>query len=189
MNKIFVISGPSGVGKKTILDHFINDKNLNLSYSISMTTRQIRKGEIQNKDYYFVSEFEFENAIKNDEMLEWAEFCKNKYGTRKSEIYRIISENKNPVLEIETKGAFQVFNNLKKEEYISIFILPPSIDELLKRLNSRGTETQECINKRIEEAKKEISYSSMYDYVVINDNLNDAINKIIEIIRANTNEK
>lgn len=189
MNKIFVISGPSGVGKKTILDHFINDVDLNLSYSISMTTRPMRKGEIQNKDYYFVSDEEFNIAIENNEMVEWAEFCKNKYGTRKAEINRIIAENKNPILEIETQGAFQVFNNLERSKYVSIFIMPPSIDELLKRLSTRGTETKEVIEKRIQEAKREISYANKYDYVVINDSLENAIKNIIQIIKDNTNEE
>lgn len=189
MNKIFVISGPSGVGKKTILDNFINDKELNLSYSISMTTRNMRHGEIQNKDYYFVTDDEFNSAINNNEMVEWAEFCRNKYGTRKSEIRRILLENKNPILEIETQGAFQVFKNLKRSEYVSIFIMPPSIDELLKRLSTRGTESKEVILRRIQEAEKEISYASKYDYVVVNDSLENAINKIIKIIKDHTNEK
>ncbi|MDE6472849.1 MAG: guanylate kinase [Ureaplasma sp.] len=187
-NKIFIISGPSGVGKKTIIDSFINDDALNLSYSISMTTRQPRLGEQNAKDYYFVSHDDFQKAIENDEMVEWAEFCSNKYGTKKSEIKRIIDSNKSVLLEIEIQGALKVFKKFNRDEYVSIFIAPPSIKELKKRLKNRSTENKKICKQRIKTAKLELPIQKEYDYVVINDNLQECINQIVKIIKEAQSE-
>ncbi|MDE6289685.1 MAG: guanylate kinase [Ureaplasma sp.] len=187
-NKIFIISGPSGVGKKTIIDSFINNEELNLSYSISMTTRNPRVGEQNAKDYYFVSHDDFNKAIENDEMVEWAEFCSNKYGTRKSEIKRIIDSNKSVLLEIEIQGALKVFDKFDRNEYVSIFIAPPSIKELKKRLISRCTEDKKSCKLRIKTAKKELPIQKKYDYVVVNDNLQECIDQIIKIIKEAQSE-
>lgn len=180
---IIIISGPSGVGKKTIIDQFINNDELNLCYSISMTTREPRQGEQNGVDYYFVTNEEFNDAIKNNKLLEWAEFATNKYGTPLERLYEKINEGKNVILEIEVVGAMDVMAKLDKDEYFSIFIVPPSIDELKRRLITRNTETLEKINKRIERAKVEITTTRNYDYVVLNDCSTRAANEIIEIIK------
>lgn len=180
---IIIISGPSGVGKKTIIDQFINNDELNLCYSISMTTREPRQGEQNGVDYYFVTNEEFNDAIKNNKLLEWAEFATNKYGTPLERLYEKINEGKNVILEIEVVGAMDVMAKLDKDEYFSIFIVPPSIDELKRRLITRNTETLEKINKRIERAKVEITTTRNYDYVVLNDYSTRAANEIIEIIK------
>lgn len=186
--KIFLISGPSGVGKKTLIETFINNPELSLSYSISMTTRKPRDNEKNNIDYYFVSDEVFKEYIDNNQMIEWAEFSSNKYGTRKSEIERIFARNKSVLLEIEVQGALQIFS--KKSEYniVSIFIAPPSIENLLARLDKRGTETLEEKQIRIEIAKKEIEYQKYYDYVVINDDLETASKQIQDIILKSKND-
>lgn len=180
---IIIISGPSGVGKKTIIDQFINNDELNLCYSISMTTREPRSGEQNGVDYYFVSDEEFNDAIKNNKLLEWAEFATNKYGTPIERLYEKINEGKNVILEIEVVGAMDVMAKLNKDEYFSIFIVPPSIEELKRRLITRNTETMEKINKRIERAKVEITTTKNYDYVVLNDDATRAMKEITEIIK------
>ncbi len=187
-NKLFLISGPSGVGKRTLIETFIDDEQLNLCYSISMTTRKKREDEVNNVNYYFVSHEDFDKAIQNHEMLEWAEFAGNKYGTRKSEIKRIFDSNKSVLLEIEIQGALQIFENTKKEDLVSIFIAPPSINDLVERLNKRGTETQEEKDHRIAIAAKELEYKSKYDYVVINDDVDRAAQEIRNIILKEQNE-
>lgn len=180
---IIIISGPSGVGKKTIIDQFIHNDELNLCYSISMTTREPREGEKNGVDYYFVSDEEFNEAIKNNKLLEWAEFATNKYGTPIERLYEKINEGKNVILEIEVVGAMDVMAKLDKSEYFSIFIVPPSIDELKKRLIKRNTESIEKINKRIERAKVEITTTRNYDYVVLNDDATRAMIEITDIIK------
>lgn len=166
---IIIISGPSGVGKKTLIDQFINDYSLNLTYSISMTTRKARKYEIDGVDYFFVDEHKFQESINNHELIEWTEFAKNKYGTPIENIYKQISIGKNVILEIEVEGATEVKNKLGKDEFISIFIIPPSLKELKNRLQTRNTETKEKIRQRIKRAKHEIKLVNEYDYVVLND--------------------
>lgn len=180
---IIIISGPSGVGKKTIIDQFIHNEQLNLCYSISMTTREPREGEVNGVDYYFVSNEEFNDAIKNNKLLEWAEFATNKYGTPIERLYEKINEGKNVILEIEVVGAMDVMAKLDKSEYFSIFIIPPSIEELKRRLLNRNTESIEKINKRIERAKVEITTTKNYDYVVLNDDATRAMTEITEIIK------
>lgn len=188
-NKIIIISGPSGVGKKTIIDQFINLKNLNLAYSISATTRQPREGEINGRDYYFLSMDEFNNKIENNEFVEWAEFAGNKYGTLKSVINTML-ETKNVILEIEVQGAIQVINKIKElnKELVSIFIVPPSLEELERRLRNRNTETEEKIKLRLAKAKEELKITNVYDWVVTNDDATRASNEIIDILRGNLND-
>lgn len=185
---IIIISGPSGVGKKTIIDNFINDSDLNLCYSISMTTRAPREGEKNGIDYYFVSDEQFNQAIHNSELLEWAEFANNKYGTLFSTVYENIEKGKNVILEIEVVGAMNVMGKLNKEDYFSIFIVPPSIEELEKRLRTRNTETEEKILKRVSRAKIEMQSTNLYDYVVLNDVAELAANKIKDIIKNKINK-
>lgn len=185
MNKkglIIIISGPSGVGKKTIIDQFINDPELNLSYSVSMTTREPREGEVNGVDYFFVSNEEFDQAVANNELIEWAEFAKNKYGTPIKNLYDSINMGKNVILEIEVKGATDVVKKLKRDEYVSIFIVPPSIKELKRRLKKRDTEDWKKIKMRIKRAKQEVKMTKEYDHVILNDDASRAANEMKKII-------
>lgn len=186
--KIIIISGPSGVGKKTIIDQVINEKNLNLSYSVSMTTRPPRETERDGIDYFFVSEEEFAKAIENNELLEWAEFANNKYGTPIKNLYKMIEQGKNVILEIEVEGATKVKDILKREDYISIFIVPPSIRELKRRLKKRDTETKAKIKQRIKRARHEIKLVDDYDYKVLNDDATLAAEKLRNILIEEVNK-
>lgn len=184
-NKIIIISGPSGVGKKSVIEPLLQDPNLLLTYSVSMTTRKPRNNEINGKDYFFVSEKEFNDAIYNHQLVEWVEFANSKYGTPLKNLYQNIQDNKNVLLEIEVIGANRLRHMLNKNDYISIFIIPPSIAELKRRLIHRNSETLEKINKRITRAKTELKYQNEYDFVVLNDEIIKATNKIREIIIQN----
>lgn len=183
--KVVVISGPSGVGKHTIFERILKFKDLNLAYSISMTTRKMRPGEVNGVDYFFVSESEFENAIKNNELIEWAEFCGNKYGTPKSKLIEQINKGINVALEIEVIGANNIFKMIPSDELISIFILPPSIQELKQRLTKRGSESIDTIQHRVSRAIEELEEKNNYQFNVVNDNLDMCVNEIYEIIKNN----
>ncbi|EDU06346.1 guanylate kinase [Ureaplasma urealyticum] len=180
--KLIVFSGPSGVGKHTILSKIIDRKELNLAYSVSMTTRKKREGEINGVDYYFVNDEEFKKAISNNELIEWAEFVGNKYGTPRFVVEKLRNEGKNVILEIEVVGALQVLELFKNDDLISIFLLPPSLDELKNRLLKRNTETLETIEKRIQKASHELSIKDHYKYNIINDNPDHAADQLAEII-------
>lgn len=177
---LFLFSGPSGVGKKSLLDLIINRPDLNLKYSISMTTRAKRTGEVEGIDYFFVQEAEFLAEVARGNMLEHAYFFNAYYGTPKSYVYAMLQQGKNVILEIETIGAEQVMAQMP--ECVSIFILPPSLEELGNRLLSRNTETAEKIKLRLAKAEKEITLQDKYDHVVCNDNLERAANEIVSII-------
>jgi len=179
---LIVISGPSGVGKGTVRSALFEMEGHDLVYSISMTTRKPRGSEVEGKEYYFVSHDEFEQNIEEGKMLEYAEFVNNYYGTPLDKVREQLDIGKEVVLEIEVQGATQVREKMK--EAILIFIAPPSYDALHKRLASRGTESKELIEKRIEKAKREIDLAYMYDYIVVNDTVENAADKIMAIIRA-----
>lgn len=179
--KVIIISGPSGVGKKTIIDRFINDKRFNLKYSVSATTRKPRDGEINGKDYYFLSEEEFNKNIENNNFLEWAEFAGNKYGTLISEIKKS-SKNNNIILEIEVQGATNIMKNKNIDNLLSFFIVPPSIEELERRLRKRNTETDEKIKLRIKKASDEMKIANKYSYTIVNDNVDKAVDEFIKIL-------
>lgn len=179
--RLIIISGVSGVGKNTILKELFKNKDLNLVYSISMTTRKKRDGEVDKKDYFFVNRNQFNKAIEKKELLEWAEFCGNLYGTPRRFVLDQISKGKNVVLEIEVQGAMDILKIMP--EATSIFILPPSIDELKNRLAKRGTESEASIEKRLQQAKYELSFKNNYQHQVINDDLSAAIKKVEEIIK------
>lgn len=164
---LLVISGPSGVGKGTVRKYLEKDPSLKLAYSTSMTTRQPRPGERNGKDYYFVDPETFEKAEKNGELLESAEFVGNRYGTPLREVERLRQEGKNVLLEIEVQGARQV--QKKVPEAISIFIIPPSMEELERRIRGRETEPEEIIAQRLAKAEKEMKTVSDYKYIVCND--------------------
>lgn len=183
--KIILISGPSGVGKKTIIDEISKNKDLNLVFSISMTTRPKRENEIHGKDYFFKTKEEFLEEIKNNMLIEYEEFCGNYYGTPKQYVYDVINQGKNIIIEIEVKGAKTIFSKFNSDEMISIFIAPPSIDELKNRLLNRNTETIDAINNRVEVAKQELLEQKNYQHVVVNDVASNAIKQISEIILNN----
>ena len=178
---LFVVSGPSGVGKGTILKLAQQNRN-DICFSISATSRKPRNGEIDGKHYFFVEPDEFEKMIEEGKLIEWVKYCENFYGTPKEYINSKICEGKNVILEIEVEGAL----NIKKTypESISILFIPPNFTELRNRLIQRGTETEEVIEKRINRAKQELQFASSYDYIIINDTINAAVNAFNCIIEA-----
>ncbi len=176
---LLLISGPSGVGKGTLCNLLL-EKNKDMIFSISATTRRPREGEVDGVNYNFISEEHFKKMIENDEFLEYAHVHTNYYGTPKKTVYEGIESGKIVLLEIDVQGALQVKKN--HPELVSIFILPPSMKELKKRLEDRGTETQEELNKRIENAYKEIDILNEYEYFIINDNLENALEDLEAII-------
>ena len=180
---LIVFSGPSGVGKGTIIKELMNDENLNLVYSISMTTRAPREGEVYGVNYFFVSKERFNEAIYNDELLEHACFVDNFYGTPKAYVEKMRNEGKNVLLEIETVGAKQVMNHYEDDKgCVSVFIVPPSIEELESRIRGRKTESEEVIKKRIFKATQELRETYRYQHVVCNDNIENAVMKVKDII-------
>ena len=178
---LIIISGPSGAGKGTIVNELI--KNTNLVLSISMTTRPKREGEVDGKDYYFVTKQEFAKQIKKGNFLEYANVHgDNYYGTPKDKVLKSIENGKDIVLEIDIQGALKVKEKYK--EGIFIFIMPPSMRELKNRLIRRNTETLDKVITRFKDAYQEINEVTKYNYVVINDNLEDAVEKVKSIIIA-----
>lgn len=178
---LYVISAPSGCGKGTILEAVLKN-NKNIFYSVSATTRQPRDGEVDGVHYHFRTKEQFETLINENGMLEHASFCGNYYGTPRKQVEEKLDAGYDVILEIETKGAMQIRKNCP--EAVLIFILPPSIAELRRRLNKRGTETEEVINKRVAEAEGEIRKACNYDYIMVNGALEDAIDDLEAIIRS-----
>ena len=179
---LIIMSGPSGVGKGTIREELMKKDDLNLHYSVSMTTRGMRPGEVNGREYYFVSREEFDQNIKNDNLLEWAEFVGNRYGTPRDKVEQMRNEGKNVMLEIEVNGTAQVLNKVHDEGVISIFIAPPSLEELEKRLRGRGTESEEVIKSRVAKATQEFAFKDQYKYIVVNDDLSKAVDEVRQII-------
>lgn len=177
---LFVISGPSGAGKGTICKRILEE--LDIELSVSMTTRKPREGEICGVSYHFVSREEFQQRIEDDGFFEYAQVYGQFYGTPKQMVMERLAQGRDVLLEIDTQGAL----NVKKvyPEGIAIFLLPPSLSELKKRLVGRGTESPEAIQRRLGEALKEISCMEQYDYCVVNDDLEDAVNQVTAIIKA-----
>ena len=175
---LYIIAGCSGVGKGTLLKLFLQ-KNPQLKLSVSCTTRKPREGEVHGKNYFFISVEEFKKNIENNEFLEWAQFSGNYYGTQKQYIEEKLNKGIDVILEIEVQGAKQVKE--KMPEATSIFIMPPSIEALEARLRGRHTESEEAIQRRLSEANREIEAGKSFDYRVINDNLEDALNNLQKI--------
>ncbi len=182
---LIIMSGPSGVGKGTIREKLMEDKSLNLFYSVSMTTRSPRPGEVNGREYYFVSKEEFQKNIDNGNLLEWAEFVGNRYGTPKDKVEKMRDEGKNVLLEIDVNGTSQVLSKLDKNDVISVFIAPPSIEELERRLKGRSTESDEVIKNRVAQAARELSQKDNYRFVVINDDLEQAVEDFRKLIINN----
>ena len=186
---LIIMSGPSGVGKGTIRREVMKDKSLNLFYSVSMTTRAPRQGEVNGEDYYFVSKEEFQRNIDNNNLLEWAEFVGNRYGTPKDKVEKMRDEGKNVMLEIEVNGTAQVLKNCQGRDVISIFIIPPSFEELENRIRHRGTESDEVVKTRLKKAEAEMELKYPYEFIVLNDELERAAEEVREIIRSRMNAK
>lgn len=186
--KIIVISAPSGTGKSTIINRLIDDPSLKLGFSISATSRAPRGEEKHGKEYFFMTEAEFKDRVGKGHFVEWEEVYPGVcYGTLESEVSRITKTGKNLIMDVDVKGAL----NIKKRydsEVLSIFVMPPNKEELEKRLRSRGTDNEETIRRRLEKSEYEMSFSPEFDYVVVNDNLEEAVNGVEKRIREFINK-
>ncbi|WP_343753755.1 guanylate kinase [Lentibacillus halophilus] len=178
---LFVLSGPSGVGKGTVRKELFEQED-DLAYSISMTTRERRAGEQDGVDYFYKTNQQFEQLIADNELLEYARFVNNYYGTPRRYVENTLAAGQDVFLEIEVQGAMQVKDNFP--EGVFIFLFPPSLDELKSRITSRGTESQDAVLKRLQEARSEIDMMDAYDYVVVNDDVQKAVMKIQSIIQS-----
>ena len=184
---LFVFSGPSGVGKGTLKAKLFEEFAGRIAYSVSATTRGPREGEVDGKDYFFISRQEFERRVKNNEFLEHAEFAGNCYGTPRAYVKKLLDSGMNVVLEIDVQGALQVMKSMP--ECVSVFILPPSFEELEHRLRGRGTETEEKVRERLETAKRELPYAPQYDYQIVNGgDIEAAYQSLREVFLKSTGE-
>lgn len=179
---LIILSGPSGVGKGTVRAAIFKDNKFNYVYSVSATTRQRRHGEVDGVDYYFVSKEQFKQYIEEDALLEYAEYVGNYYGTPIQKIEENLAAGNDVFLEIEVQGALKVRERMP--EGIFIFLAPPSLDELKSRITGRGTDREDVILERMQMAKEEIEMMQHYDYVVVNDTVEHAVNKVNAIIQS-----
>jgi guanylate kinase len=181
--KLVIFSAPSGSGKTTIVNHLL-DKFSNLEFSISATSREPRKGEKNGREYYFISPEEFRAKIKNNEFIEWEEVYKDHYyGTLVSELERIWNSNKHVIFDVDVIGGI----NLKKlypKRALSIFVNVPSIEILANRLRKRSTESEEKIQKRLAKAREEMSYSTQFDFAIMNEELESAVKECEQLVRS-----
>ncbi|RAM49198.1 MAG: guanylate kinase [Hapalosiphonaceae cyanobacterium JJU2] len=173
--KLIVLTGPSGVGKGTLMRSLLG-RHPELYYSVSATTRSPRPGEIDGKDYYFISRSKFEQLVAEGEFLEWAEFAGNYYGTPREPVFNQICSGKLVLLEIELKGARQIRRSFPQA--LSIFILPPSFSELEKRIRTRGQDSEEAIARRLNRAQDEINAADEFDIQIVNDDFETTLNSI-----------
>jgi guanylate kinase len=179
---LIILSGPSGVGKGTLRKKIMQEASLNLAYSISMTTRTKRPFEVEGADYFFVTESQFQQAQEEGQLLEYAEFVGNRYGTPKKFVESLIDQGKNVFLEIEIEGANQVMKTYKGPKLISIFLMPPSFEDLQVRIEKRKTETPSIIQERLDKAKREMTLFQGYQYLVVNETVEQATQEIIDIL-------
>lgn len=179
--KVIVIVAPSGAGKTTIAQRLLKEFP-RIKFSISGTTRPPRDGEVNGEDYYFLSDEEFDQKIENEEFLEWEYYSGNRYGTLRSEVDKLVESGYFPLLDIEVKGALNV-ERLYSSDAISIFIEPPSMEELKNRLSKRGSETEESLQQRLKRAEMEMKYADRFDYSVVNDDLEEAYTEVKNIIK------
>lgn len=182
--KLIIFSAPSGSGKSTIVQHLVAIDDLNLEFSISACTRKMRDGEVEGKDYYFLSIDHFRMKIDENEFVEWEEVYKNHYyGTLKSELRRLWEKGKNIIFDVDVIGGI----NLKKQfgdKALSIFVMPPSIEELQKRLEKRHTDTPEKIMGRLAKAKFEMKYSGKFDKILVNERLENTLKEAEQLVRT-----
>ena len=177
--KLYVITGPSGVGKGTVLNKFFEKNKGDIIYSVSATTRKPREGEKHGVNYFFITKEEFEKEIENNEFLEWAKYSDNYYGTKKEFVLNSLKNGVSVILEIEAQGAKKVMQ--EHPECVSIFIMPPNMEELEKRLRGRKTESEDMILKRLNIVKSELEEAKNYKYIVINDKVEKAFSTLQEI--------
>ena len=184
--RLIVLSGPSGTGKSTLISALMkmHDK---LAFSVSATTRKPRPGEVDGKDYFFVTRERFDEMVSQGELLEHAEFVGNCYGTPRGPVMEKLKNGISVLLDIEVQGAMQVMGSMP--EAISVFLLPPSLDVLEQRLRSRGTESEEVIARRLETARIEMGFSDRYDFTIVNDVAEKAAEKLLAIIENGKNLK
>lgn len=180
--KIIILSAPSGSGKSTIISRLMENTDLKLGFSISCTSRAPRGNEQDGVDYYFVTPEQFQQKANAGEFVEWEEvYAGTCYGTLHSEVERVTNSGRNLIMDVDVKGGV----NIKKcfgDKALSIFIMPPSIEELSRRLHNRATDSEEAIHRRLEKAEYEISFSNKFDESVVNDNLEEATDKITSLI-------
>ncbi len=179
--KLFVISGPSGAGKSTVVFKAMEGRD-DVCFSTSVTTRKPRPGEVDGREYFFVDLDRFKEMVENDELLEHAEYVANSYGTPRAYVEDKLSSGMNVILDIEVQGARQV--NEKKPDSVKIFIIPPSIEELERRLKGRGTDTARAIEARLIRARQEYKEANFYDYIIINDDAERAAKELAAIMLA-----
>ena len=179
--KLIIFAAPSGAGKSSLIKKIIKDSENNLELSVSATTRLPREGEIHGKDYFFISEKEFNELKNNQAFLEFANVHGHQYGTIKSFVDEKLEEGIHVILDIDVQGFTQIQRAIIKD-IVSIFIIPPSFDELKRRLILRGLDSNDVIDKRLENAKKELEQAENFDYLVLNDDFNMAYNEITSII-------
>lgn len=179
--KLFVISGPSGAGKSTVVFKAMEGRD-DICFSTSVTTRKPRPGEVDGKEYFFVDLDRFKEMVENDELLEHAEYVANSYGTPRAYVEEKLAAGMNVILDIEVQGARQV--NEKKPDSVKVFIIPPSLDELERRLKGRGTDTPRAIEARLIRAKQEYKEADFYDYIIINDDAERAAKELSAIMMA-----
>ena len=181
---LFVVSGPSGVGKGTVNKRLFEEFGSAVAFSVSATTRGPREGEVNGREYFFISRQEFEKRVANNEFLEHAEYAGNCYGTPRDYVLSLLQRGVSVILEIDVQGAMQVKRRMP--ESVSVFILPPSFEELEHRLRGRGTETPEKIERRLAAAKAEMARAPEYDYQIVNDDLDAAYARLREIFILET---
>lgn len=178
---LIVLSGPSGAGKGTICQEVLRQLP-DIKYSVSATTRNPRPGEVDGTHYFFRSREDFQSMIEKDELLEWAEFCENFYGTPRFAVEQAIQSGMDVILEIEIQGALQIKKRFPQGVFV--FVVPPSMSVLSERIHKRGTESEDVIRKRLETAERELEYVTEYDYVIVNDELEKAVDKLKSILIA-----
>jgi guanylate kinase len=180
--KLIVFSAPSGSGKTTIVRHLLAKPELKLDFSISATSRAPRNGEVDGKDYYFLSLADFKKKIKNDEFLEWEEVYRdNFYGTLKSEVEKIWASGKNVIFDIDVVGGLDI-KNIYPEQTLAVFVKPPSIEELKIRLKKRKTESDDKINMRVAKASIELATAPQFDFIIENNHLQTALNEAYHLV-------
>ena len=182
-SKLIIFAAPSGAGKSSLIKKIIEISEEKLQLSISATTRLPRKGEVHGKDYFFISDNEFNELKDKDAFIECANVHGNQYGTLKSFVHEKLEEGISVILDIDVQGFAQIRETI--EEMISIFIIPPSLEELENRLTSRGLDTNDAIEKRLHNAVEELKHAESFDYIVLNDNFDNAIDQLSSIIFAN----
>jgi guanylate kinase len=180
---LWVVSGPSGSGKTTLCEKLIQQDKLNIARSISYTTRSLRKGEKNYKDYIFVARQAFRAKIEKGEFLEWKEVFGNLYGTSKRRVRSLLKQNKDVLLCIDVQGALEIKHKFPKQT-VSIFVVPPNVKELKRRIKLRAREGRRELKRRLAFAKTELSFAKQYDYIIVNDDLNKALEGLESIIMA-----